>query len=77
VSPVGPGAETTVRDIEPAARAMGLQTDFLNASTSREIDAAFASFAGQRPDALFVANDVFSPADGCSLPTRQRAMGSP
>jgi ABC-type uncharacterized transport system substrate-binding protein len=59
VSPVGPGAETTVRDVEPAARAMGLQTDFFNSSTSREIDAAFASFAGQRPDALFVANDVF------------------
>jgi putative tryptophan/tyrosine transport system substrate-binding protein len=59
VNPVGPGAETTVRDIEPAARAMGLQTDFLNASTSREIDAAFASFAGRRPDALFVASDVF------------------
>jgi ABC-type uncharacterized transport system substrate-binding protein len=38
---------------------MGLQTDFLNASTSREIDAVFASFAGRRPDALFVANDVF------------------
>jgi hypothetical protein len=56
---------------------MGLQTDFLNASTSREIDAVFASFAGRRPDALFVANDVFLPADGCSLPTRQRAMGSP
>jgi ABC-type uncharacterized transport system substrate-binding protein len=59
VNPVGPGAETTVRDVEPAARTMGLQTDFFNASTSREIDAAFASFAGQRPDALFVANDVF------------------
>jgi putative ABC transport system substrate-binding protein len=41
VSPTGPLAETTLRDVEPAARAMGLQTNVLNASTSREIDEAF------------------------------------
>jgi putative tryptophan/tyrosine transport system substrate-binding protein len=57
VSPVSLNAETTLRDVEPAARAMGLQTDILNASTSREIDTAFASFVGRRPDALFVASD--------------------
>jgi putative tryptophan/tyrosine transport system substrate-binding protein len=57
VSPVSFAAETTLRDVEPAARAMGLQTDILNANTSREIDAAFASFVGRRPDALFVASD--------------------
>jgi putative tryptophan/tyrosine transport system substrate-binding protein len=38
---------------------MGLQTNILNASTSREIEAAFATFAGRRPDALFVASDPF------------------
>jgi ABC-type uncharacterized transport system substrate-binding protein len=57
VSPVSLNAETTLRDVEPAARAMGLQTDILNASTSREIDTVFASFVGRRPDALFVASD--------------------
>jgi putative ABC transport system substrate-binding protein len=57
VSPVSLASETTLRDIEPAARAMGLQTDILNASTGREIDAAFASFVGRRPDALFLASD--------------------
>ena len=57
VSPVSLASETTLRDVEPAARALGLQTDILNASTSREIDAAFASFVGRRPDALFVASD--------------------
>ena len=46
--------ETTLRDVEPAARAMGLQIQVLNASTSREIDAAFATFVRERPDALFV-----------------------
>ena len=38
---------------------MGLQIQVLNASTSREIDAAFATFANERPDAVFVAIDVF------------------
>ena len=47
-------AETTATEIEAAARAMGLQIQALNASNSREIDAAFASFARERPDALFV-----------------------
>jgi putative tryptophan/tyrosine transport system substrate-binding protein len=52
-------AETTVRDVEPVARALGLQTQFFNVSNIREIDAAFATFARQRPDALFVAGDPF------------------
>ena len=51
--------ETTLRDVEPAARAIGMQIQVLNASTSREIDAAFATFASERPDALFVAGDPF------------------
>jgi len=59
VNPAGPLAETTLRDIEPAARAMGLQINVLNAGTSREIDAAFTTFADRRPDALFVAPDPF------------------
>jgi putative ABC transport system substrate-binding protein len=45
--------------VEPAARAMGLQIQVLNASTSREIDAAFATLARERPDALFVGSDAF------------------
>ena len=52
-------AETTMRDVEPAARALGLQIQVLNASTIREIDAAFATFARERPDALFVSIDPF------------------
>ncbi len=51
--------ETTLRDVEPAAHAMGLQIQVLNASTSREIDAAFRTIVRERPDALFVGNDAF------------------
>jgi putative ABC transport system substrate-binding protein len=53
------GAETTLRDVQAAGRAMGLQTQVLNAGTSREIDSAFATFVRERPDALFVAGDPF------------------
>jgi putative ABC transport system substrate-binding protein len=52
-------AETTVRDVETVARALALQIQTLNVSTMNEIDAAFATFARERPDALFVAGDPF------------------
>jgi putative tryptophan/tyrosine transport system substrate-binding protein len=52
-------AETTLRDVEAAARGMGLQIQILKASTSPEIEAAFATFMRERPDALFVGNDAF------------------
>jgi len=52
-------AESTVRDLEAAARAIGLQIQVLNASTSGEIEAAFAALAGERADVLFVAPDAF------------------
>jgi ABC-type uncharacterized transport system substrate-binding protein len=52
-------AETTVRDVEAAARALGLQIQVFKVSAIREIDAAFATFARERPDALFVAGDAF------------------
>ena len=38
---------------------MGLQIKIMHSSTGREIDAAFAAFARERPDALFVGNDAF------------------
>jgi putative ABC transport system substrate-binding protein len=52
-------AESTLRGIEPAARAMGLQIQVLNASSSREIDAVFATLASERPDAIVVGTDTF------------------
>jgi putative ABC transport system substrate-binding protein len=51
--------ESTLRDANAAAPTIGLQIQVLNASTSSEIDKAFASFARERPDALFVAADAF------------------
>jgi putative tryptophan/tyrosine transport system substrate-binding protein len=55
----GPGTETTLREVQEAARAIGLQIQIIAASTIGEIDAAFAGPARERPDALFVAGDAF------------------
>jgi ABC-type uncharacterized transport system substrate-binding protein len=52
-------AETTLRDVEPSARAMGLQIQPHKATTGREIDAVFATFEHERPDALFVTGNAF------------------
>jgi putative ABC transport system substrate-binding protein len=52
-------ADATVRAIEPAARAIGLQVRILTASTSREIDAAFATIQRDRPDAIFIGQTPF------------------
>jgi putative tryptophan/tyrosine transport system substrate-binding protein len=52
-------AEATVKDVQAAAGAMGLQTQVARASTSSEIGAAFATFARERPDALLVGIDPF------------------
>jgi putative ABC transport system substrate-binding protein len=51
-------AETTLRELTEAARGLGLNIQVVNASTSHEIDAAFATLARERPDALFVASDT-------------------
>ena len=52
-------AEATLRDMPEAARAIGLQIVVLNASTGREIEAAFATLVRDRADALFVGADAF------------------
>jgi ABC-type uncharacterized transport system substrate-binding protein len=51
--------ETTVRDVETAARVMGLEIKRLNASNSREINEAFATLVHERLDAIFVGVDAF------------------
>jgi putative ABC transport system substrate-binding protein len=57
VNPNGPATEATLRDIEVAARAIGLQVQQINAGNSLEVDAASQALGLARPDALFVASD--------------------
>jgi ABC-type uncharacterized transport system substrate-binding protein len=54
-----PSAESTLRGVQEAAPALGLQIQIHNATTIGEIDATFATLARERPDALFVAPDAF------------------
>jgi ABC-type uncharacterized transport system substrate-binding protein len=54
-----PSTEATLRDVPEAARAIGLQIQVLNASTSREIEAAFAILVRDRADALYIGPDGF------------------
>jgi putative tryptophan/tyrosine transport system substrate-binding protein len=48
-----------MREVAATARTSGLQVKVLNASTSQEIEAAFASFVHERPDALFIAAEPY------------------
>jgi putative ABC transport system substrate-binding protein len=59
INPNNPAADITQKELDAAARAMGLQIQVLTASTSREIDAAFATFVRERPDALFLTAEPF------------------
>jgi putative ABC transport system substrate-binding protein len=60
VNPANPtNTEYTLREAEAAARARGLQLRVLNASNNAQINAAFATFFRERPDAIFVSGDAF------------------
>ena len=60
VNPANPArAESLEKDAEAAGRAMGLRTQVFRVGTAAEINAAFATLAGERPDALFISPDPF------------------
>jgi putative tryptophan/tyrosine transport system substrate-binding protein len=59
----GPSANETLRSVGEAARSIGLQTMVLNASTSGEIDAAFASLPHGRGDGIHANDVLFVSAD--------------
>jgi putative ABC transport system substrate-binding protein len=56
-NPSNPTAAAALSELEQAAHALNLQLQVFGASTSRDIDAAFATFVVERPDALFVTGD--------------------
>ena len=58
INPSNPAADATARELEAAARTMGLQLQALRTRNSREIDAVFASISRERPDALFITGDT-------------------
>jgi putative tryptophan/tyrosine transport system substrate-binding protein len=72
-----PTAEAALREIPEAARAIGLQIRVLKASTSREIEAAFATLVREPADALFVAADGFFVTRRVQLATLATRYGIP
>ena len=54
-----PTTDATLREVQEAARALGLQIHVLKASTAGEIDAAFDALAREQIDALLIAGDGF------------------
>src|SRR6478672_9718773 len=52
-------AASNLRDMQTAARDMRLQIQVFNASASAELDAAFATIARDRPDALVISSGAF------------------
>ncbi|MGA7584260.1 MAG: ABC transporter substrate binding protein [Pseudolabrys sp.] len=61
VNPTNAGnTETTVRDVEAAARIMGLHIQVLHARTSSEINAAFTTFVRERPEPAVYASETFA-----------------
>jgi putative ABC transport system substrate-binding protein len=71
-----PSAEATLREVEEAARSLGLQIHVIKASTSREIDAAFADLAHDRPAALFFGSNPFYTSRRVQLVTSRCVMPS-
>jgi putative ABC transport system substrate-binding protein len=67
---------STLRDVEAAARAIGLQVQVLNASTSREINAAFEDVGRDRPDAVYVGSNTFLTAGVSKWSSWRRSTGS-
>jgi putative ABC transport system substrate-binding protein len=54
INPAGTNIEPYIRDVMAGAAAIGRQVEFFTASTNRDIDAAFASIAQKRADAILV-----------------------
>jgi putative ABC transport system substrate-binding protein len=54
-----PATESTLRNAPDAARAIGLKIQVLKASTTNEIEAAFATLVRDRADAMYVSGDTF------------------
>jgi putative ABC transport system substrate-binding protein len=59
VNPTSANAAADTKELEAAARRLGLQFRVLNATSERDIDAAFVSLAQRRADMLVVGVDVF------------------
>ena len=59
VNPTNPASETQSKDLQAAARTLGLQLEIVRASAERDFEAAFATLAQMRAGGLVIASDAF------------------
>jgi putative ABC transport system substrate-binding protein len=59
VNPTNPNTETQLKDLQAAARTLGVRLDVLNASTEHDFDTVFADLALLRAGALVISTDAF------------------
>jgi putative ABC transport system substrate-binding protein len=76
LNPAAVSADAYKKTLQEAAGKLGLELALSNASTRDEIDAAFAGFAREKPDALFIAVTASSPAAPYSSPCWRCASAS-
>jgi putative ABC transport system substrate-binding protein len=77
VNPNNSATDSTLRGTKEAAATLGLQIQIFNASSIKEIDAAFATLARERPDAFFVGGDAFFVGRTVQLATLSARYGIP
>jgi len=73
VNPANSNSGANTRNLEPAAKALGLQLEVLLASTEPDIEAAFATIQRRRVDALLVGDDPFFNSRSSQLPAMAAA----
>ena len=73
VNPANSNSDPNTRNLEPAAKALGLQPEVLPASTEPDIEAAFATIQRRRVDALLVGDDPFFNSRSSQLPAMAAA----
>ena len=59
VNPTNPNADTSVKDLQAAAGAFGVQLEILHAAAEHDLESAFAKLEQRRADGLVIANDPF------------------
>jgi len=59
INPINPNSERQSKDMQAAARSLGLQLHALHASTERDFDTAFARLVHLRAGALIIGADAF------------------
>jgi putative tryptophan/tyrosine transport system substrate-binding protein len=77
VNPANSNSGANTRNLEPAAKALGLQLEVLPASAELDIEAAFATIQQRRVDALLVGDDPFFNSRSSQLPAMAAAHRVP